>query len=233
MNKPALRAVNDTPPRTSERAALAAAIERHDAAQRQLAANKSAQEQTIDTRIEARRAVEKSAAMIEEAKVNAATFLANTIMGTAGEAPLTVKAARAAAQDAEDALEAALSAGAALAEQEKSAEREMRRAADNIDERIRDVVRVETGPAVPSLLKDAEMAQSDLIHKRVVLRHLLHNGSVDEAEKQAVKSFLHNTTLPGTYGCVEYTDWERHPVLAPWSRAREALRQDADAALPI
>jgi hypothetical protein len=62
---------------------------------------------------------------------------------------------------------------------------------------------------------------------------LLHSDFVAEPEQQAVKSFLHNNKdLPGTYGDVEYQDWNRHPATDAWKRSREALRQDADAPLP-
>jgi 3-dehydroquinate synthetase len=221
------------PGRTPEREQLAEAIERHVEAQRQLAANESAQAATQEAIYAARHAVEQTAAAIEEAKKNAATHLTAVAMGTAGAAPLSLKQTRLAAQDAEDALEAAKSANAALEEQHKAAERELQYASLDLDKCVRDVIRLETGAAVSELLKQAETAQADLINRRVVLRHLLHADQVAEADKQAVASFLRNNALPGTFGDVEYTDWGRHPACEPWRHSALALRKDADAALPI
>jgi len=233
MSKPNLRIAGEAPPRTPERIALAEAIERHTAAVRILDANKAAQELTTQTRRQAQDAVERSVAMIEEAKTNAATHLTAQAMGTAGEAPLSVKAARDNAVAAQDALEAALSAGAALVEQAKVAERELQYAAADLDKAVREVVRAETGAAVSELLKQAEALQSGLVNRRVVLRHLLHNEIIDEAAAPAVKSFLKNRDMPGTFGNVEYQDWNHHPATDAWKRSREALRQNADAELPI
>jgi hypothetical protein len=226
-----LRAI--TAERSPERERLAEAIERHADAVRMLDANKAAQESTQQTRRQAQEAVERSVAMIEEAKTNAATHLTAQAMGTAGEAPLSVKAARDNAVAAQDALEAALSAGAALVEQAKVAERELQYAAADLDKAVREVVRAETGAAVSELLKQAEALQSGLVNRRVVLRHLLHNEIIDEAAAPAVKSFLKNRDMPGTFGNVEYQDWNHHPATDAWKNAHAALRQDADAALPI
>src|SRR5450631_4291163 len=85
MPKPNLKIAGEAPPRTPERIALAEAIERHADAVRMLDANKCAQEATTQTRRQAQDAVERSVAMIEEAKTNAATHLTEVAMGTAGE----------------------------------------------------------------------------------------------------------------------------------------------------
>jgi|SRR5665213_1207040 len=220
-------------PRSPEREALAEAIERHDAAVRMLAANESAQAATQEAIYAARHAVEQTAAAIEVAGENVATHLTAVAMGTAGVAPLSVKQTRLTAQDAEDALETTKSANAALVEQHKAAERELQYASDDLDKCVRAVVRSETGAALSELLKQAETAQANLVNRRVVLRHLLHADQVAEPEKQAVKSFLGNTALPGTYGNVEYTDWERHSACEPWLRCALTLRKDADSPLPV
>ena len=85
MGKPNLKlATTDDPPRTPERSVLAAAINRLAMAERTLAANKAAQEQTKKARWAAQDAVEASATLIEEAQANAAKFLTEEALGTAG-----------------------------------------------------------------------------------------------------------------------------------------------------
>jgi hypothetical protein len=102
MGKPNLKLADETPPRTPEREQLAEAINRLAMAERTLAANKAAQEATRKTRWQAQDAVEASATLIEEAQANAARFLTEQALGTAAEAPVSIKAVRVAAQDAQD-----------------------------------------------------------------------------------------------------------------------------------
>jgi hypothetical protein len=229
MAKPNLRIA--TAARSPEREQLAAMIERHVVAVRQLAANEAAQESTETAISDARVAVEKAAEAIEAAKANAATHLTAVAMGTAGAAPLSVSTCRAKAQDAEDALEATLAARAALDEQHKAAESELQYARAALDGRIRDVCRSEVAAA--RLLKQAEVLQADLVARRLVLKYLLHSDLVAEPEMQAVTSFLRSNSLPGTYGTVEFTSWDAHPAPEPFRAWCQALTLDADSPVPL
>ena len=156
-------------------------------------------------------------------------------MGTAGEAPMSPKEARAKAQDAQDELDAAIAAGPALVEQEAAAKYELQHATDDVEKRLRDVVRAETASAVSALLKQAEAVQNDLISRRVVLRHLHRSEFIGEPEATAVKTFLrHNSdVLPGAFGSVEFHDYDKHSAAESWRAVRLALATDADAPLPI
>ena len=125
MSRPNLKLAGEAPPRTPEREALAAAQERHAAAVDQLAAVRVAIERTEQARRDAKENIAKAEAAVETAKTDAAVHLTAVALGNAGPAPLSVKAARDNVVVAQDALDAAISAGGALAGQEKEAEREL------------------------------------------------------------------------------------------------------------
>ena len=49
-----------------------------------------------------------------------------------------------------------------------------------------------------------------------------------------MRSFMQETDIPGGYGSIMYSnDWGKHAATIPWLEAREALKRNADAALPI
>ena len=140
-----------------------------------------------------------------------------------------MKAARAALTDCEDALDASIEAGSALVGHEKEAADELEYARTALDDRLRDVVRAEAN--VKRLLAEANAVQTDLINKRVVLRHLYNAHFV--AEEDALRDFLlFQNQLPAGRGQVEYGNFDAHPAADPYKRAVEALRTDADAPLP-
>ncbi len=215
MGKPNLKAVtgDDASPRSPERAALAAAIDRHNAATRYLAANETAQQRTFQTIRDARRAVEAATAAIDEAKANAARHLTDTAMGTAGNAPLTVKDARAKVQDAEDALEAAICAQSALVEQQKAAESDLQYARMALDYRVRDVVKAEANAG--ALVSDYVALHRDLVNRRRVLEFLNLRD-----------------TIPKGLSWQGEGNWPDLPGAAPWRNAVTALESDPDAPLP-
>ena len=209
-----LRSVSNTAPRSQQRDALAEAIELHDEAKRQLAANESAREQTTETIHAARRAFERATAAVDEAKVNAARHLTDTVIGTARAAPLSVKDAQVAAQDAEDALEAAVTAQAALVEHHKAATRELQYARMSLDMRVTDVMKAEV--PVEKLVADYVVLQRELVSQRRALQWLDLQGVVPRG-----------TAWQGEH------DWPDLPGAAPWKLAAAALGTDADAPLPV
>jgi hypothetical protein len=222
-----MRLVDATsPPRTPERESLAEAIALHDAAVDRLAAVQAARERTEQARIDAKDAIAKATAGVEQAKLDAASALVG-----GAPAAITVKGARAALQDAEDALEASIEAGSVLVASEKEAADELGYARTALDDRLRAVVSAEAN--VAQLFAEAKVAQADLIAKRVRLRFLFNNGYVAEHELTAVRTFLlFETTLPAGKGQIEHGDFDRHPAAATWKEAIAALRENADAPLP-
>ena len=214
MSKPAMRLVDAavSPPRTPERAELAAAQERHADAVRQLAANESAQQTTTEAIYAARDTVKAATAAIEEAKANAATHLTAVAMGNAGPAPTSVKAARVALQDAEDALEAALAARAELEQQHKDAEHEIEYAGMALGNAVANVVR--DAPELRKLAADHAAADRHY--------HDLHFAM------EAVQSFLPDD-LKYWHGTGRWPDLA---AAATWKAALQELRENADVPLP-
>ena len=227
MSKPAMRLVDATsPPRTPERESLAEAIARHAEATNRLAAVQAARERTEQARRDAKEAIAKATAGVEQAKIDAAAQLVGSAPGA-----LSVKAARAALTDCEDALEAAIEAGGILVTTEKEAADEVEWAQTALKKCVGAVVKSEAN--VGQLLKEAEAAQAELINKRIVLRHLFNNDLVAEQEQPAVRTFmLFQNTLPVGRGQLEHGNFDKHPAADPYKRAIEALRTDADAPLP-
>ncbi len=82
------------------------------------------------------------------------------------------------------------------------------------------------------MLAEATAVQADLIRLRVALRYMLHDLRQTGPETDAVKNFIRQTGLPGTWGSVSFQDWSEHPAADPWKRAREELTRAADAPLP-
>jgi hypothetical protein len=225
MGKPNLKIAGEPPPRTPQREALAAAQLRHSAAVDRLAAIQAARERTAQTQRGARDAIKAATAGVEQAKLDAASALAG---GTPGGQ--SVKEARAALQDAEDALEASVEASGTLVASEKEAGDELQYARMALDEKLRDVVRSEAN--VAQLLKEAEAVQVDLVSRRVVLRHLFNSGFVAEQETDLRDFLLFKYQLPTGRGQVEYENFDAHPAADPWRQALQELRENADAPLP-
>jgi hypothetical protein len=187
----------------------------------------AARERTEQARRDAKDAVKAAAAAVEAAKADAAAQLA----GLGSDPPLSVKAARAALQDAEDVLEASIEGGATLVVTEKEAGDELAYADTALEDRLRAVVSAEVDAT--RLLAEAKAAQADLINKRVRLRHLFNNDLIAESETAAVRTFLlFETALPTGRGQVEYGNFDNHPAATTWKEAIAALRTDADAKLP-
>lgn len=221
MGKPNLRIAGEP-----EREQLAEAIARHAEAVDRLAAVQAARERTDNARRDAKEAIAKATAGVEQANLNAASALVG-----GAPAAITVKGARATLQDAEDALEASIEAGSVLVATEKEAAAELGYATTALDDRLRDVVRAEAN--VTQLLAEAKAAQADLIAKRVRLRFLFNENLIGEQDATAVRSFLlFENNLPVGRGQLEHGNFDAHPAAATWKEAIAALRTDADAELP-
>lgn len=202
--------------RSPEREALAAAIAAHKGLLAEIAAVDVALSSAWSAIVAAERDAERAAARIEEAKANAAKFQTDTLLGKAGAAPVSIREARAAAQDADDALATAREARAALAEHRESL----------------------TGFEAVSLKKDtierAAMA--------VVRAELDANGIYDRfvrayrefADARALLGVAEGLGISG--GAIRSYDREpadfTHPTANALQAAIAALETDPDAPLP-
>jgi hypothetical protein len=168
-----------------------------------------------DKRREARRAVETATQAVEDAKANAVTFLTATINGTAGDAPASVKAARAALQEAEDNLETQRTLEESLDAMKPALQQSLDIAKSTVKNRIEAVV--STDPSLRKLCVDYKE-----------MRRLI-------AQRQQLFSFLFSM-IPR-----EFQDWqhiisygrgELADETPPWRAAIAELEHNSDAALP-
>jgi hypothetical protein len=193
--------------------------------------------------------VEQAQARLEAASAGAAKArdaLADRVVVAAksgAPAPdMSMGAARLREVDAQDEFEACRSALTTCEAALAGSEAELVRAQKRVSLAADDVIKA-AGAA--RLLKEAEAVQADLVNRRVVLRHLLREGLVGEAQVAPLWEFLfRNRELPGApplsvaglpgggMSSVEHQNWDAHAAATPWRQAREALQHDADAALP-
>jgi hypothetical protein len=212
MSKPAMRLVDATsPPRTPEREQLAAAQQRHAEAVDRLAAVQAARERTERARIAAKDAINAATAAVEQSKIDAALVLTGGAPGA-----LTVKEARAALTDCEDALEAAISAGSVLTGSTEEAERELANAERGVDSAVEGVVKASA--EIRALVARLKPAYIELTDVRNALR--------------AMQSRLPDDLK--IWGVVDVPSIKLDELkLAPtWRAALAALVKDADAPLP-
>jgi predicted nucleic acid-binding Zn-ribbon protein len=220
VTKPAnLRAVGAaaaTPPRTPERATLAAAIARHDAARRRLAAVDEAIRNAGTAVFAAREHAEKAEAAITAAKEANADYLTRQALGEAGSPPQSIKAARAIAVEANDALDVARQTEAALAAQREPAKDELHWAEQNLTAEHRGAVKADD--AVARLLRDYADARRRFEELVAVVGLLAKRGMLPPGAERPWNLYV-NFDAP-------------LPADSPWHAALDALARDADAPLP-
>jgi hypothetical protein len=200
--------------RSAARIVLAAAIERHATATRELAANEAAQLKAEAARGEAADAVERAQRALEEAKSAAAKHLTRTIMGTAGDAPKSIKDARAALIDATDTFEVAGEAYDALVQQRPSLAQEASFAQFGLRDKLRDLVR--SDPAVKQLIEHYTELHRRAVDVRRALEWLDRNSMIgDEFKSWNVER-----------------EWPDLQVAVSWRAAIAALESDSNSPLP-
>jgi len=206
----------DPPPsRSPEREALAQAIAKHAGAAVELEANKAATGAVRRKLREARAGVERAEQTVEKAKDDAAAVVAGTIE----RAPLSLGTARLRAEDAMDAMTAAQTALAALEKAGPTLEMRGSIMKSRLDEAIGEVVQSET--PVRELLSMHAYLQRQLARHEMVLRIISGLGG-------------RHGGIPADacgWNC-EYGGQVETGADA-WRVALAALREDADAPLPL
>jgi hypothetical protein len=220
MNLTKLRAVKEPPPpplESGERLALAAAIEHRNAVQRELDATLRALDELQESRFAggARKAVEAAREAVETAKANAAAFVTATILGTAGEPPMTVKEARAALEEAEDNLETQRTVEAGLKAKKEAEEQALYFAKSRVKDKIQSVVGAD--PSLRKLLVEFEEMRRAVAQRERLL------GSL---------SLMIPHEFRFWQGTRQYRDNELQDETPPWRAALAELEHDSDAALP-
>jgi chromosome segregation ATPase len=209
------------PPRDSARVALAEAIASRDAELRAVDQAKAALERGNFM-------VEQAEARLESAKGalsswrsdQAARVLATASTGAPVAPGQSAREARIEVADAEDALEAAKAALSSCAARLSDCEEDLRRAQFRVEAEVAPILAAE----VDRVIAEAESRQAALDGKHATLLWLRTVLPLGEVHQQ-INRALPPPTPPG----VRARDY-RPPT--EWIAAREALMQDADAALP-
>jgi len=223
------------PSRSPEREALAEAIERRDAIAAHLARLNAALEQSEGSLYGdggVMRAVERAETQLEEAKANESRHLAAVATGEASENANPIKAAELALTEAQAKLDHMRKTRDALTAEANDASSELDHAKRKIDDAVRNVMHSEAGDIIDQTLGEAAALQEQLGAKRLVLsflREACFETWPPSDETKPIRQFLEARPYP-----LEASSGTRaHPSLTPWRLAQEALRADADAALPV
>jgi hypothetical protein len=182
-----------TPFPSPERAALAHAIAAAaDVSGRGAALVKAAATADVEVRA-ARAAAETAAEAIETAKSNAARHLTDTALGTAGEAPQSIRAARAGAIEAADHLEACLAAREALRAELSSEESRPTLARLRVEDAAKAVIRVEMRQRALAVAERVAEMQRELVAAGSALQWLSRAGVFQERNGAPADENIRNT----------------------------------------
>ena len=222
------------PCRTEARERLAEAIERHTATQRQIARLNAALEAAAralygDNGVIG--AAERAEIALKEAKANEDYHLAAVAIGEVTAEANPVKIAERAAAEAEARLDTARRTQDALNKQVKAAERDLDSPNTELEQCVRVVMRSEATALIDAILREAAALQAELGAKRALLSFL--SGEVFEWNERELRQPVTDFMTAPAYPWEWNGRSKEHPALAPWHQAREALRQSADAPLPI
>jgi predicted nucleic acid-binding Zn-ribbon protein len=198
------------------RAALRAAVEKHNTAARRLADLTKAMPAADAAVVQSRRNVEAATEAVEKAKADGAAYATARALGTVGTAPTPLRNARLKLTDAEDALEIARTSARDLAQEHKETEQALSSARWDVDRAVAAVVRADA--ATKALFAEFERARQRLADLRQAVELVAFH--FPQMERLALLSERVDNALPS----------ERR---AQWEAALGALQEDADAALPI
>jgi hypothetical protein len=229
-------AATEAPGLSPERIALGVRIEASKAASAAVLAAASAYQIAEAATSEAHRTVEAAEAAVEQAKVDAGTYLAAVAGGTAGARPTTIREARAALQDAQDGLDAALSARNLLRSQMTPGNGAPEMALMRLRDAAVAVLTVEAATSAAALVAEVEALQRQLAERGSALNWLAtetgifargtFGGFTDPGVGPALARL---TTPPCSWGGLG----DAHDAgRARWQDALAALMVDAQAELP-
>jgi hypothetical protein len=202
-------------PRSEQREALAAAIERRNDLTRELDAVKTALENARAGSRAAKDAIPAARAAVERAKVDGVTHLTAVAMGTAGEPPLSVKDARASLQEEQDKFEMQETALAGLEDRKTRVETALDFARSAVKQKLQDVCASE--PSFRNLFEEYESLRRQAASRQLLLGFLFSVTPRDFPDWQATRQFR-----PG----------ELQDETGPWRAALSELEQNPDAPLP-
>jgi hypothetical protein len=198
------------------RAALRAAIQKHVDLTQRLADLVRAVPKAESAVFAARTGVEQASAAVEDAKREASSQAVAAAVGKASGTTLSIAKARRVLEAAQDELETARTAAAALTEQRREAEQALSSARWDVDRAVAAVVR--SDPATQKLIEVFKRACRELADLREAVESVASH--FPQMERLRMLSERIDEVLPS----------ERR---AQWERAIMALQEDASATLPV
>lgn len=204
--------------RSPERQALAAAIERHNAAKQRLEAIERARREITQKIVEARRVLDQATSAIETAQSNCAQHLTNAALGYVEPAPQSMKQARAALQDAQDELDALHAARSKLESDIPAAQTAKWTSELGLETRIRDVVK--SDPAIESFVE------------RYREERRIHGRMPQGPKHELLEFFDRKRMLPHRFSLQKIDAEACDNEMQVWQDAIKALEEDPDAPLP-
>jgi len=226
--------------RSPARQALHDAIEKAAACERSLLQARAAIDAAGKRVQEAQASLEAAEQLVERARADSAARLAEAVTaGTTHVPDNSVKKARQAQYDSEDALDVERQALAQLEQNLVQIETELAPLKQAI-ERAADAVIVDEVPPA-AFIEELKALEQQVIDKRLTLRflgqHVAKSGWSNTGPDDVAinKFFLDHApmlTFPDKNFQPHTKDWDRHPTTQAWCAARAALLVDADAPLP-
>lgn len=242
---PLLRRKEPPPGLSRERAALAEAIAAASAATVRRAGLEKATKAADESVWAAVEAVNTAQFALSTAKREAARYLTELALGNAVEPPLSIKRARVDVADAEDSLEAARAARAALKAQLEEDNNRFDPLPDRVAAAAVTVIRDERSDAALALAARIERLQKELIEAGSALQWLARHGVFPVVEGGATHGRPADRGIRDTLARLETTPtiWTvsllagSPPFAVPtgemaWAGAFEELMRNADAPLP-
>jgi small-conductance mechanosensitive channel len=211
-----LKSVSSRPP---EREELSRAIARKRVAEEKIGGIQKAKRTADERRYEVGRAIEEAKAAVEKAKASAADHLVDAALGRApGNAPQTVKQARAALQEIEDKLETLVTTSKALDDREKEWRPELEQARREVDEAVRNVLK--SSPSVCAIYDRHQALQREAAGLLKMMNIFQDKYSVSPEDYEPASHEELNARA------------DVSAQISVWEAAIAALRVDADAPLP-
>jgi uncharacterized protein YPO0396 len=208
------------PPRSPERVALAAAIDRHNSAVTNLAATTKAIADAGSGRIAAEQLVVAAKETVEAAKRNAVTHLTARMLGEVNDAPTSVRDARDALRSAEDEYAASREVETALQSRLKDCEENIYWAKRKLTDAICDVVKSE--PGIRALLTRFSKLRHELAQLHLDLTWFAGQFMIPDEFKhwESIETMI----VPDPNDLSERT--------MPWAAALSELASNSEAPLP-
>lgn len=231
------------PPMSPERVALGLAISAHVALQAERTASEAAMQIASQSVRDAYRRLDAAPELLEQARTNAANYLAGIPLGETRTPPQTIREARDAAVDARDDLDAAKVAEDALRERVEQLDHEACELKRAVEKAALAVISAEMAGPTLAMAADLMRLQQEMLATGQALEWLTrtattlpvvetHGGNFGRVADDAIRRAISRLHVPPS-------GWDNQPprtmgdATEPWRAALAALQADPAAPLPL